>query len=421
MRILQLAQFYPPIVGGEERHVFNLAGALAALGHEVHVATLDVPGTDATPEQEGVTVHRLDNAGRRIPALYPSADRPLALPIPDPIVTRALQRLISEIDPDVVHAHNWIINSLLPLPAVRRRPLVYSLHDYSHVCATKRLMYEGQPCSGPSMAKCHRCAGGHYGRGRGDIIATSVRVGRPVRNRVVDLFTPVSGAVAEGSQLDAMGAPWTRVPNFIPDELTTLETLPRDEALPESAYLFFAGDLSSEKGVPTLLSAWEALPQATRPALVLVGRPLDGLPADLPAGVTVGHHWDHERVLSGFQHALAAVLPSEWPDPCPTTVLEAMAVGAPLVTTHQGGIRDMVVDDESALVVPPGDVAALTAALARVTGDAELRDRLRAGAATQVRGFLRTSVADQLSGIYTGLVEEYGAPGARPRGKAAAR
>ena len=42
MRILHLAQFYPPVVGGEERHVRNLAIELAGRGHEVHVACLDV-------------------------------------------------------------------------------------------------------------------------------------------------------------------------------------------------------------------------------------------------------------------------------------------------------------------------------------------------------------------------------------------
>ena len=47
-------------------------------------------------------------------------------------------------------------------------------------------------------------------------------------------------------------------------------------------------------------------------------------------------------MVSGFAHARAAVLPAKWPDPCPTTVLEAMALGAPLVTTHMGGIADMV-------------------------------------------------------------------------------
>src|ERR1700760_1378492 len=136
MRVLQLAQFYPPVIGGEERHVRNLSVALAARGHDVHVACLDVGG--APPQEDpGVTVHVLPNVGVKVPALYPTADRPLSLPLPDPVVTRALRRLVEEGRPDVVHAHNWIITSYLPLAAARRRPLVYSLHDYSHVCATK--------------------------------------------------------------------------------------------------------------------------------------------------------------------------------------------------------------------------------------------------------------------------------------------
>ena len=126
--------------------------------------------------------------------------------------------------------------------------------------------------------------------------------------------------------------------------------------LPEGDYLFYAGDLSEQKGVDTVLAAYATLDPATRPALVLVGRTAMDL-SSLPEGAVVHEKWEHERVLSGFGHALAAVLPSRWPDPCPTTVLEAMALGAPLVTTHMGGIADMVVDGESALVVPPGDVA----------------------------------------------------------------
>lgn len=407
MRILQLAQFYPPVIGGEERHVYNLSEALATRGHDVHVATLDVGGSGsvagASEPASGtdVTVHLLDSIGRRVPALYPTSERPLSLPVPDPLVTRALAQVVERVRPDVVHAHNWILNSYLPLPAARRLPLVYSLHDYSHVCATKRLMYERQPCSGPSLRKCFRCTHDHYGAVRGEVITTAIRAGRPLRNRAVDLFTPVSTSVARGSDLDGQGLPWTLVPNFVPDELTRLPALPRDEALPDAPYLFFAGDLSKDKGLPTLLAAYDRLTEAARPRLVLVGRPHDGLPERLPAGVTVGESWSHDRVLSGFQHALAAVLPSEWPDPCPTTVLEAMAVGAPLVTTHQGGIADMVRPEVSALVIEPADVAGLTQALARVVDDADLRCRLTTGARTDVAGFLRDAVADRLLGLYT--------------------
>ena len=169
----------------------------------------------------------------------------------------------------------------------------------------------------------------------------------------------------------------------MPDSLLSARDLPRDPVLPEGDYLFYAGDLSEQKGVGTVLAAYATLDPATRPALVLVGRTAMDL-SSLPEGAVVHEKWEHERVLSGFGHALAAVLPSRWPDPCPTTVLEAMALGAPLVTTHMGGIADMVVDRESALVVPPGDVAATAAALTRMVADPELRARLSAQASVEV-------------------------------------
>ena len=397
MKILQLAQFYPPVIGGEERHVRNLSLALASRGHDVHVACLDV---GKPPQQSpGVTVHALHNVGAKVPALYPTADRPLALPMPDPLASRALSHLVRELQPDVVHAHNWIINSYLPLTAARKLPLVYSLHDYSHVCATKRLMYEDELCSGPAPKKCLECSTDWYGAGRGPVIWSLVRSGRPVRNKVVDLFTPVSRFVGEANQLDEQGVPWEVVPNFVPDALLSARDLPRDPALPRDDYLFYAGDLSEQKGVGTALAAYATLDPATRPALVLVGRTAMDL-SSLPDGAVVHDKWEHERVLSGFGHALSAVLPSSWPDPCPTTVLEAMALGAPLVTTHMGGIADMVVDGESALVVPPGDVAATAAALSRISADPALRSRLSAQASVEVRRYLQSAVAAQLEGIY---------------------
>ena len=183
----------------------NLSVELASRGHDVHVACLDV----GTPPQldPGVTVHALHNVGVKVPALYPTADRPLALPMPDPLASRALSRVIGEVRPDVVHAHNWVINSYLPLTAARRLPLVYSLHDYSHVCATKRLMYDDEPCSGPAPRKCLECSTDWYGAGRGPVIWSLVRSGRPVRNRVVDLFTPVSRFVGAGQPAGRAGRP----------------------------------------------------------------------------------------------------------------------------------------------------------------------------------------------------------------------
>lgn len=409
MRILLLAQFYLPVIGGEERHVRNLAVALAARGHDVHVATLDTGDAGALPTNDpGVTVHLLDNVGRRAPGLYPTADRPLALPVPDPLTVKDLARVARQVRPDVAHAHNWIIASWLAVPASRHVPLVHSLHDYGHVCPTKRLMFEDVPCSGPAPAKCFGCTQQHYGRARGPVIQAAVRGGLPQRTRRVDVFTPVSRYVAEANRLDEQGVRWQVVPNFVPDALTEPvdpRVDPRDPALPAAPYLFFAGDLSEQKGVATLLRAWERMRSTQEqpgPELVLVGRPAMDL-GRVPGGVHVHHHWDHARVLNGFRHALAAVLPSEWPDPCPTTVLEAMAVGAPLVTTGQGGIADMVDHEDSALVVPAGDALSLTVALERMADEPELRARLAKGASAQVRRFLQSRVAADLESVYESL------------------
>ena len=396
-----LAQFYPPVIGGEERHVRNLSVELASRGHDVHVACLDVGQPPVV--DPGVTVHALPNVGVKIPALYPTADRPLALPIPDPYVTRGLSRLVDEVRPDVVHAHNWIINSYLPLSAARHLPLVYSLHDYSHVCPTKRLMFEDSLCSGPGVRKCFTCTTDWYGAGRGPVIQSMVRTGRPIRNRVVDVFTPVSTFVGEANQLSEQGVRWQVVPNFVPDSLLSLGVVPRDPGLPTGDYLFFAGDLSEQKGVGTLVSAYARLDPATRPELLMVGRSAMDLSA-LPVGARAEEKWDHDRIVSGFAHASAAVLPSQWPDPCPTTVLEAMALGAPLVTTPMGGIADMVTDEDSALVVLPGDVAGTAAALSRISTEQGLGARLAARARVEVKRYLQSRVATDFEEIYASLV-----------------
>jgi glycosyltransferase involved in cell wall biosynthesis len=115
MRILLLAQFFPPDVGGEERHAFNLANTLAARGHEVAVATqrmADVP--DQETLASGVRVHRITTAAMHLPGVY-STSRTHHPPLPDPLGVRELSRIVRQERPQVVHAHNWIVNSAVAL------------------------------------------------------------------------------------------------------------------------------------------------------------------------------------------------------------------------------------------------------------------------------------------------------------------
>jgi glycosyltransferase involved in cell wall biosynthesis len=230
---------------------------------------------------------------------------------------------------------------------------------------------------------------------------------RPAKKHLVDRFLCVSNSVALGNALATSGAKTEILPNFIPDDLVTddSEALPsRSDALPQNDYFLFVGDLTREKGLLTLLAAYEGLADSGI-SLLLVGRRSQGTPSTLPAGVVLGESWPHDRVVSAFRHARAAILPSEWADPCPTTVLEAMALRTPVVTTALGGMIDMVTDGVSGVVVPPGEAEPLRAAMRRLLTDADLGPRLVAGAAEKVREFTASRVVDRLEDVYREVVD----------------
>ena len=151
--------------------------------------------------------------------------------------------------------------------------------------------------------------------------------------------------------------------------------------------------------MPALLRAYESLGRH-RPPLMLVGRRTPDTPTQLPAGAEVHLDWPHEHVLAAFRRCLFAVLPSVVPDACPTTVLEAMAAGRPVITTSIGGIVDLIVDGESGLLVPPGNDRELAAAMGRVLADGGLRAQLGAGALEKVRAFTASAVAERLEAVY---------------------
>jgi len=179
-----------------------------------------------------------------------------------------------------------------------------------------------------------------------------------------------------------------------------VEVVPTGVAIPdqvvapdEPPHVLYVGRLSEEKGVRELAEAAHDLP------LVVVG---DGPLRDLLPGA-VGFVPPAE--VGGYLDRAAVVVCPSRREGYGVVAREAMAHGRPVVATAVGGLVDAVVDGETGLFVPEGDVAALRRALERLLGDAELRARL--GAAARVRAcseFTAAAAADALVSVYRAVL-----------------
>src|SRR6185437_10149510 len=93
MRILMIADFYHPFLGGVEQHVRSLSATLVEHGHDVAVATFGQPGLPEFEDDHGVRVYRIQGTAQRFDRLFSSSERPWAPPVPDPGLVRGLRRI----------------------------------------------------------------------------------------------------------------------------------------------------------------------------------------------------------------------------------------------------------------------------------------------------------------------------------------
>jgi glycosyltransferase involved in cell wall biosynthesis len=398
MRILMISDFYPPFVGGVEVLVSSVSRELVSRGHEVAVATLAPPGLPARSLDAGVRVHRIRSTTQRAGRLFASAARPWAPPVPDPEAVIGLRSVVAQERPDLVHGHDWLARSYLPLKRRGGPALVMSLHYFTLSCPKKSLMFDGAPCSGPALAKCLRCAGRHYGHAKGTAVVLGQRAFSRVEAARVDLFLPVSAATAAGNGLARMGLPYLVVPNFVGPAPDLGRHSPLLDQLPAQPFFLFVGDVRRDKGAHVLLDAYGRLREP--PPLVLIGEVWADSPRDLPPGVTLLRDWPNPAVRAAMRRCLALAAPSIWPEPFGIVVAEALAAGRPVVASAIGGIPEIVRDRREGLLVPPGDAAALAAALDRAFRDDELRETLAANALRRADEYTPDAVLPRFEAAY---------------------
>lgn len=191
-------------------------------------------------------------------------------------------------------------------------------------------------------------------------------------------------------------------------------TIPRKEITPERCgfpaartLILCACRATPEKGVADLLAAFDRLPRdparpAESPILLYAGNgpqleDLERIRREMAHGDDVrflGYRPDVPQLMAG---ADLCVIPSVWQDAFPLAVLEAMAMGKPIVATAVGGIPEMIDSQEVGLLVPPSDPDRLAAAIQRLLADPAERKGMGIASKRRVAETFRRE--DQISAL----------------------
>lgn len=412
MRVLLATDHYPPDIGGGQIQSRLLAHELHERGHEVVVATVAQADLPTLEDDQGVPIHRLRQL-RTLPGLMrPRADH--QPPFADPVTVGALRRLLRDCKPHIVHAYGWISYSCAAALIGHDTPLLITARDYAYSCANRTLMRDGEECSGPALAKCVACAGRHYGRPKGWIAALGVLGNAPLLRHKASAVHSISTYVEEILRRDFLDRNSKTPVHVIQDAVSNIPQLagapgaegkdPQSyvDQLPSEPFLLFIGALRRVKGVYELLEAYELLEEP--PPLVLLGTMHPDSPRTFPPNVQVLTDVPHDAVLAACSRCLFGVLPSRWPEPFGTVVCEVMSRGKPVIGTKPGGHTDLIIDGETGLLVPAGDVPALTEAMRTLITDEAGRERLGQAAGIHARRFTPEVSIPLIEELYAEIV-----------------
>ncbi len=348
MKILLINKFFFSF-GGSETAFFQSAELLQEQGHEVIFFSMSHP-KNRESRQAAHFVSRVDfeemggwreKAKGMMRILFGRESR------------AKLGELLRSEKPDIAHLHN-IYHHLSPaiIGTLKSHgiPVVMTLHDYKPICPAYKLFAQGKTCEKCRGARFYwcflkKCIKNSYGKSL--VCSLAALLHRAAYSRVDRFIAPSLFLIRKARDM-GFAPECTYIANFT--VLPPFEASPREATAP----IVFFGRLVEEKGVSLLIAAMNGLPAdcliigdgpEKKALLVQAGRFPD-------ARVRFLGHQPFPALAAIIRHARLVVVPSIWYENNPFAVMEAFALGVPVVAARIGGIPELVIDRETGLLLP---------------------------------------------------------------------
>ena len=316
-----------------------------------------------------------------------------------------LAKVLKEFQPDVVHVKMflWQLSPLI-LSLLKDVPAVYQIVTYKAICPNgKKLLPDGSVCRSPAGTIC--LSGGCLTPQSWLAMMLQRRLWLRQQN-VFDAFVTPSPSMKRWLENEGIG----------PVEVISNACRLREPRAPLSGdpILAFAGRLSEEKGIGTMIRAFAEIQDAVPGVrLWIAGDGPEGASLKrLAREVGIEARTDFfgalpfEEMDRRFERAWAQIVPSKWDEPFGMVAIEALMRGTAVVASNTGGPGDIVEEGESGVLFPPGDVSALAGAMLKVARDRQLCETLGArGHEIALERYGHQSVPQRLEALFERVIE----------------
>lgn len=358
MKILFLSEEFPPTnIGGSGVIAYDLAKGLKKRGHDIFVITIVQDKSDESKvDLNGLKVFRIySNYHVRWRAW---------LSLYNPKITFKVKKIIKEIKPDIVHAHNihWHLSYHCLKIAKKNSKLVFlTVHDVMLIHYGKLM-----PKNGSCFYKIRAF----------DQLRQEKKRYNPFRNLIIryylkyiDKIFSVSNSVKEVLEINSIKNIET-IYNGInvaewEEDLEKIKVFREKHNLQNKKIILFGGRLSKAKGGEVILKAMPLITKKIKDVILLVAGKKDWYiekMIDLVKKLGIENNikfigWlDREEMKCAFFASDVCVTPSIYLDPFPTVNLEAMASKKPVIGTCFGGTPEIVIDNKTGYIVNPYNI-----------------------------------------------------------------
>lgn len=405
MKVLLVNKYFY-LKGGPERHISKIRKILETKGHQAIPFSMQDDRNESTPFAK-YFVSKIDfNSPMSLGDKLRAASRVIySLEAKEKI-----EALIKEVKPDIAHLHN-IAHQISPsvLHSLKKfdLPVIQTLHDYKLICPTYKMVAGGRICE---RCKGHeyyqtvlqRCNKGSFSFSLLNCVEMYLHKFLRIYEKNVDFFIAPSDFLR--NKVIEFGISAGKI-FHIPTFVDSREYSPQYNG---DNYFVYFGKVSREKGLLTLVQAMKEIKTSK---LLIIGE--GELKKDLEkyilqeniAGIKFLGHIKGERLKTTIRNSQLAILPSEWYENCPASILEAFALGKPVIGSNIGGIPELIEDGVDGFLFEPGNAEELSEKIAYLISQPRLREEMGKNAQKKMEEKYNPEVYYQrLMGVYQKLL-----------------